>query len=70
MLRSRPASNPISCHTQTNQYYVTRGGKRIYLGSDREQAIERYHEISLGLQMVVPETLPQVSPVMLTIEGM
>jgi predicted NACHT family NTPase len=48
MPRSRPVSNPVSFHRQTNQYYVTRFGKRIYLGSDREQALKRYHEIGLG----------------------
>ncbi len=49
MSRSRPASNPVSFHKHTKQYYVTRGGKRIYLGSDREYAIQRYHEMGLGL---------------------
>jgi len=33
MSRSRPASNPISYHKHTKQYYVTRGGRRIYLGA-------------------------------------
>jgi len=48
MPRSRPTSSPVSYHKHTNQYYVTRGGKRIYLGSDRDQALRRYHEIGLG----------------------
>jgi hypothetical protein len=55
MPRSRPASNPVSFHKPTGQYYVTRAGRRIYLGSDREQALRRYHEIGLGIETVVPE---------------
>jgi len=59
MSRSRPASNPISFHKHTKQYYVTRGGKRIYLGSDKEQALEKYHRLGLGLQLTaVEETAP------------
>ena len=30
MPRSRPASKLISYHKHTKQYYVTRGGRRIY----------------------------------------
>jgi hypothetical protein len=67
MSRSRPASSPIFYHRQTNQYYVTRGGRRIYLGSDREQALKRYHEIGLGMQMTVPEEPPQVA---MTLKGL
>jgi len=55
MSRSRPASNPISFHKHTKQYYVTRGGKRIYLGSDKEQALEKYHR--LGLQLTAVEEI-------------
>ena len=55
MSRSRPASNPISFHKHTKQYYVTRGGKRIYLGSDKEQALEKYHRLKLGLQLTIAE---------------
>jgi len=51
MPRSRPTSNPISYHKHTKQYYVTRGGKRIYLGLDKEQALEKYHRLGLGLQL-------------------
>jgi len=58
MPRSRPASNPVSYHKHTNQYYVTRGGKRIYLGADRQQAIRRYHEMGLGSEIHFPEPLP------------
>jgi hypothetical protein len=60
MPRSRPASNPVY-HKHTGQYYVTRAGKRIYLGSDRDQALRRYHEIGLGI-----ETAPQAGPTPLT----
>ena len=58
MPRSRPASNPVSYHKYTGQYYVTRAGKRIYLGSDRDQALRRYHEIGLGVEMTAPEGPP------------
>ena len=57
MPRSRPTSNPISYHKHTRQYYVTRGGRRIYLGSDKEQALEKYHRLGLGLQLG-PDVLP------------
>lgn len=49
MPRNRPASNPLSFHKFTKQYYVTRAGKRIYLGADRELALENYHRMNLGL---------------------
>ena len=52
MSRKRPASDTISYHEHTNQYYVTRAGKRTYLGSDRKEALRRYHRISLGLDAV------------------
>ena len=60
MSRSRPASNPISFHKHTKQYYVTRGGKRIYLGSDRKRAIKKYHRMGLGLEPVQQELAPPV----------
>lgn len=60
MSRSRPASNPISFHKHTKQYYVTRGGKRIYLGSDKEQALIKYHRLGLGLESVPKEATPPV----------
>jgi len=56
--RSRPTSNPISYHKHTRQYYVTRGGKRIYLGSDKDQAINRYHRLGLGIQSIQEENEP------------
>jgi hypothetical protein len=49
MPRSRPTSNPISYHKHTKQYYVTRSGRRIYLGSDKEQALEKYHRLGFVL---------------------
>ena len=49
MPRSRPASNPLSFHKPTGQHYVTRGGRRVYLGANREDALEKYHRMSLGL---------------------
>jgi len=47
MSRSRPASNPISYHKHTKQFCVTRAGKRIYLGSDKEEALKEYHRMGL-----------------------
>ncbi len=52
MPRSRPASDPISFHKPTGQYYVTRAGKRLYLGADRDAAMEKYHRLALGLATV------------------
>ena len=60
MSRSRPASNPISFHKHTKQYYVTRGGKRIYLGADREEALKKYHRMGLGIELVQQELAPPV----------
>lgn len=48
MPRSRPASDPLSFHKPTGQYYVTRAGKRVYLGSDRDEAVKKYHRLALG----------------------
>jgi len=50
MPRSRPASNPLSFHQATGQHYVTRGGRRVYLGADRNAALARYHRLALGLE--------------------
>ena len=47
MPRSRPATDPVSFHRATGQFYVTRGGKRRYLGADREEAIKAYHRLAL-----------------------
>ncbi len=56
MPRSRPATNPLSFHKQTGQYYVTRRGKRIYLGADRDEAMEKFHRMALGQPTVaVPQ---------------
>jgi integrase len=61
MPRSRPASNPVSYHKHTKQYYVTRGGRRIYLDTDREEAVRRYHEMGLGYEIQPGEPAVQVS---------
>lgn len=47
MGRSRPPSDPISFHGPTGQYYVTRGGRRTFLGTDRAEAIQAYHRLAL-----------------------
>jgi integrase len=60
MPRSRPASNPISFHKHTKQYYVTRDRKRIYLGSDKEQALIKYHRLGLGVESIQQEPAPPV----------
>ncbi len=60
MSRSRPASSPISFHKHTKQYYVTRGGKRIYLGSVKEEAIKKYHRLGLGIEPLQQESVPPV----------
>jgi len=58
MSRSRPASNPISYHKHTRQYYVTRGGRRIYLGADEDNALDKYHRLSLGIEPVQAQPVP------------
>ncbi len=60
MSRSRPASNPVSFHKHTKQYYVTRGGKRIYLVSDGEEALKKYHRMGLGFEPAQQELTPPV----------
>ncbi len=67
MSRSRPASNPISYHKHTNQYYVTRGGKRVYLGSDKDEAIKRYHKLGLGFE---PTEKEAASPLGVTVKDL
>lgn len=67
MPRSRPASNPISYHKHTKQYYVTRGGLRIYLGSDKDQALEKYHQLGLGIESVQKES---ASPIRITVKDL
>jgi integrase len=65
MSRSRPASNPISYHKHTKQYYVTRAGRRIYLGSDKDEALKKYYRFGLGLDTVQQQT---TSPIEMTIK--
>ena len=64
MPRIRPATDPISFHKPTGQYYVTRGGKRIYLGADRSAAVERYHRLNLP----DPEPERPIAPPPLTVK--
>ncbi len=59
MSRSRPASSPISYHKHTKQYYVTRGGRRIYLGSDKDEALKKYHRLSLSFELAPQEPVLQ-----------
>jgi len=59
MRRSRPALAPLSFHKPTGKFYVTRGGKRIYLGADQDAALDKYHRLALG--QVVPAE-PQLLP--------
>jgi len=67
MSRSRPASNPISYHKHTKQYYITRYGRRIYLGSDKNQALAKYHQLGLGVEPVQKEF---ASPVNITAKNL
>ena len=46
---SRPASSSLSHHKLTGHDHVTRGGKRIYLGVAREESLQKYHMLALGL---------------------
>jgi hypothetical protein len=55
MSRSRPAPNLLSYHKHTGQYYVMKGGRRIYMGADRNEAVQRYHRLGLGLEPVKQE---------------
>jgi hypothetical protein len=61
MPRSRPASNLLSFHKPTGQFYVTRGGKRIYLGANRQEALDRYHRLALG--QAIPEPVARPAPI-------
>ena len=65
MPRSRPTSNPISYHKWTKQFYVTRSGRRIYLGPDKEEALKRYYRLGLGVALIQQEP---ASPVEITIK--
>jgi|GEM_PF-1094816 len=62
MSRSRPASSPLSYHKPSGQYYVTRVGKRIYLGADRDEALERYHHLALGMNSTPDHPEPEKAP--------
>jgi integrase len=60
MPRSRPATDPLSFHKPTGQFYVTRGGRRVYLGADRGTALEKYHHLALGQAAIVTSQPPPV----------
>jgi hypothetical protein len=60
MSRSRPATNPVSYHKHTKQYYVTRSGKRIYLGSDKKEALKKHHRLGLGYGACQQTSVPSV----------
>ncbi|MCB9851913.1 MAG: hypothetical protein H6819_02360 [Phycisphaerales bacterium] len=49
MPRTRPASNPISFHKPSGQYYTTRRRRRVYLGTDYGDALARFYRLELGL---------------------
>ena len=57
MSRSRPASNPLSYHKPTGQYYVTRGKRRRYLGANRDEALVR---VMLQTELDIPSTVAAV----------
>jgi hypothetical protein len=61
MPRSKPTPNPVSCHEYARQYYVTRGCKRVYLGTDQKQAIRRHLEMGLGSEVRLSEPTPSAT---------
>ena len=61
MPRSRPATDPVSFHKPTGQYYVTRGGKRRYLGADHDEAIKAFHRLALDRPIEPPP--PRYAPI-------
>jgi integrase len=52
MPRSRPASSPLSYHKHTGQYYITRSRRRIYLGADQDEALNKYYRLAIGQSTV------------------
>ena len=62
MSRSRPASSPLSYHKSSGQYYVTRAGKRIYLGAEQEEALQQYHRLALGMNSAAVPPEPEKMP--------
>jgi len=64
MPRSRPTSNPLSYHKPTGQYYVTRGGRRVYLGADLAAALVWFHRLQLGMTCPVEKAV-HFSPITL-----
>jgi len=51
--RSRPAASRLSYHAPTGQHCVTRRGRRIHVGTGRDEALARYHRLALGLEREV-----------------
>lgn len=62
MPRSRPASNPISFHKPTGQFYVTRAGKRIHLGADPDAALASYYVTVRPTSQLPTSFEPSVKP--------
>jgi integrase len=58
MPRTRPTCKPLSYHRHTGQYYITRSGKRIYLGADVGEATKRYDRLCLRID---PSERPPVA---------
>lgn len=56
--RRRPASNPVSFHRPAKPYDVTRAGRRLDVGSDKSQAIKRFHEMGCVMPRKPPEHGP------------
>jgi hypothetical protein len=52
MPRSKPISNPILYLKWTQQFYITRACRRIYLGPDKAEALKRYHRLGLGFALI------------------
>jgi len=65
MSRNRPTCSPVSYHKHTRQYYVTRGGRRVYLGTDEDEAIKKYYRLGLGLE---PTKQESATPIQLTMK--
>lgn len=50
-----------------NRWYVQLDGKHVNLGSDREAAFRRYHEIMAGRQRPIPVTAPSDDPLLVEV---
>lgn len=63
MPRTRRSTDPVSYHKPTGQFYITRGGRRIYLGTDHDEAIRQFHRIAVGEPVSAPGPRPVASPI-------